>query len=127
MPKTLEDLRAEQAELARQIAAAELAARAGEVATIGEILDVYTQFNIEGFMAALKAKVSALPSGPARMHGENTLQVLGASAKRFAGIRSKFEAEKAAATAAAMIAPAPEAAPAPPVVAPAAPAPEAGA
>lgn len=107
MTKTLEELRAAQAELARQIADAELAARAGEVNTIGEILDVYTEFNIAGFTAALTAKVSALPSGPARMHGENTLQVLGASAKRFAGIRAKFEADKATAIAAATPAPAP--------------------
>lgn len=107
MTKTLDELRAEQAAIAKQIAEAELAARAGEVATIGEILDVYTQFDIDGFTAALKAKVSALPSGPARMHGENTLQVLGASAKRFAGIRTKFEADKAAAIAAATPAPAP--------------------
>lgn len=113
MTKTLEQLRAEQAELARAIAAKELEARAGEVATIGAILDVYTQYDIDGFTAALKAKVELLPSGPARMHGENTLSVIAASAKRFAGIRAKFEADKAAAETAATPPPALPPSPAP--------------
>lgn len=107
MIKTLEQLRAEQAELAKAIAAKELEARAVEDATIGGILDIYKQYDIDGFTAALKAKVETLPSGAARMHGENTLQVLGASAKRFAGLRTKFEAAVAAATAAATPAPPP--------------------